>query len=202
MASTFILKRKTFGEYGEMALKALREGKSAGLTGKELSDWVKLNSGSTYNTQSGIKSLGGIQSRPAVGQQMKVTAPNNTFTAATPNTGVTTGGNMVSLTGQTNAKYGKTYKGGADKAFKNVTTQQTQIAKQEAQRAAQRAANKANPGRVAANAMKGKVGVMQGMKNTWGRMGTMGKAGVVTGAAAGGYFLGKGLGLWGNNKEK
>ena len=46
------------------------------------------------------------------------------------------------------------------------------------------------------------TGVMQGMKNTWGRMGTMGKAGVVTGAAAGGYFLGKGLGLWGNKKEK
>lgn len=46
------------------------------------------------------------------------------------------------------------------------------------------------------------TGVMQGMKNTWGRMGTMGKAGIVTGAAAGGYFLGKGLGLWGNNKEK
>lgn len=46
------------------------------------------------------------------------------------------------------------------------------------------------------------VGVMQGMKNTWGRMGNVGKAGVVAGAAAGGYFLGKGLGLWGNNKEK
>lgn len=46
------------------------------------------------------------------------------------------------------------------------------------------------------------VGAMQGMKNTWGRMGTMGKVGVGAGAVAGGYLLGKGLGLWGNNKEK
>ena len=46
------------------------------------------------------------------------------------------------------------------------------------------------------------VGVMQGMKNTWGRMGTMGKVGTVGGVAVGGYFLGKGLGLWGNDKNK
>ena len=46
------------------------------------------------------------------------------------------------------------------------------------------------------------TGVMQGMKNTWGRMGTMSKVGTVGGAAVGGYFLGKGLGLWGNNKDK
>ena len=73
------------------------------------------------------------------------------------------------------------------------------IAKQEAQRAAQRAANKANPGRAAANAMKGKVGVMQGMKNTWGRMGTMGKVSTVAaGAAVGGLAL---KGLFGNKKD-
>ena len=74
------------------------------------------------------------------------------------------------------------------------------IAKQEAQRAAQRAANKANPGRrAAANAMKSKVGVMQGMKNTWGRMGTMGKVGTVAGAATVGSLALKGL--FGNKKD-
>ena len=46
------------------------------------------------------------------------------------------------------------------------------------------------------------TGVMQGMKNTWGRMGNMSKVGTVGTAAVGGYFLGKGLGLWGNNKDK
>lgn len=181
MASTFRLKRKCFGEYGEAALKALREGKAKGLAGKELQNYVSLNSGSSFAGASLGNKLGG----PTVIQAN--------------NTGVTTGGNMVSLTGQTNAKYGKTYKGGADKAFKNVTTQQTNIAKQEAQRAAQRATNKANPGRAAANAMKGKVGVMQGMKNTWGRMGTMGKVGTVAaGAAVGGLAL---KGLFGNKKD-
>ena len=181
MASTFRLKRKTFSEWGTQALNALREGKAKGMTGKELQNYVSLNSGSSFAGASLGNKLGG----PTVIQAN--------------NTGVTTGGNMASLTGQTNAKYGKTYKGGADKAFKNVTTQQTSIAKQEAQRAAQRAANKANPGRAAANAMKGKVGVMQGMKNTWGRMGTMGKVGTVAGAAAvGGLAL---KGLFGNKKD-
>ena len=45
------------------------------------------------------------------------------------------------------------------------------------------------------------TGVMQGMKNTWGRMGTMGKVGTGAAVATGGYFLGKGLGLWGNKNE-
>ena len=45
------------------------------------------------------------------------------------------------------------------------------------------------------------VGAMQGMKNTWARQGTMGKAGIAAGAVAGGYFLGKGLGLWGKKKD-
>ena len=183
MASIFRLKGKTYSEWGAKALEALRIGKAKGLTGKELQNYVSLNSGSSFAGAGLGNKLGG----PTVIQAN--------------NTGVTTGGNMVSLTGQTNAKYGKTYKGGADKAFKNVTTQQTNIAKQEAQRAAQRAANKANPGRAAAEAMKGKVGVMQGMKNTWGRMGTMGKVGTAGAAVAGGYFLGKGLGLWGNKKN-
>ena len=91
-----------------------------------------------------------------------------------------------------------------------------EIAKQQAERAAQRTANKVNASGVAAAAKKARtqgyntgynkaantIGVGQGMKNTWGRMGTMKKAGVVAGVAAGGYLLGKGLGLWGNNKEK
>lgn len=46
------------------------------------------------------------------------------------------------------------------------------------------------------------VGVGQGMMNSWNKMGTMGKVGVGATAVAGGYFLGKGLGLWGNKKDK
>ena len=39
-------------------------------------------------------------------------------------------------------------------------------------------------------------------KSSWGKMGTMGKVGTVGAVAAGGYFLGKGLGLWGKKKDK
>ena len=217
MATTFKLKRKLFGEYGEAALKALREGKAAGLVGKELQDWVKLNSGSTYATQSGIKSIGGIQSRPAVGQQMKVTAPNNTFTAATPNTGVTTGGNMVSLTGAP-SKSTKINKKPinitADQAFGNVTKKQNTIITNQANRTAQRTANKANAGGVAAAAKRARtqgynagynkaantIGIGQGMRNTWNNMGTMSKVGTV---AAGATVAGLALkGLFGGKKKR
>lgn len=194
MASTFRLKRKCFGEYGEAARKALIKGKAAGLTGKELQNYVSLNSGSSFAGAGLGNKFGG----PTVIQAN--------------NAGVTTGGNMVSLTGQTNAKYGKTYKGGADNAFKNVTTQQTNIAKREAQRAAQRAANQANPGRAAAESMRQRMlrknqpatSTINSstLKNTWKGMGTMGKVGTGAAVAAGGYFLGKGLGLWGNKNKK
>lgn len=196
MASTFRLKRKTYSEWGIQAREAFRKGKAAGLTGKELQNYVSLNSGSSFAGAGLGNRLGG----PTVIQAN--------------NSGVTTGGNMVSLTGQSNTKYGKTYKGGADKAFKNVTTQQTNIAKQEAQRAAQRAANKKSSASGIAEAAKkartqgynagynkaaNNVGIMQGMKNTWGRMGTMGKVGTVAGAAAvGGLAL---KGLFGNKKD-
>lgn len=44
------------------------------------------------------------------------------------------------------------------------------------------------------NSTKPKVGA-------WGKMGTLGKVGVGAAGIAGGYLLGKGLGLWGNNKN-
>ncbi len=215
MASSFRLKRKLFGEYGEAALKALREGKAAGLQGKDLQEWVRVNSGSTYATTSGINSIGGIQARPGTNladttnnvvknrnTNWQVTVPKNTpkYTPATSGSNITTGGNMISLTGNTNANYGQSYKGSADKAFKNVTSQQSNIIQSQAKQAAERAKNLANPGQAAAQAMKNKVGVMQGMKNTWGKMGNVGKVGIGAAAIGGGYFLGKGLGLWGNNK--
>lgn len=79
----------------------------------------------------------------------------------------------------------------------------------EAQRAAERALNKANSGGVKNAAMRARtqgfnagqrsVGVMQGMKNTWGRMGTAGKIGTVaTGVTATGLAL---KGLFGGKKD-
>lgn len=46
------------------------------------------------------------------------------------------------------------------------------------------------------------VGVMQGMKNTWGRMGTVGKVGTAAAVVGTGYLAGKGLGLWGKSDKK
>lgn len=213
MASTFRLKRKLFGEYGADALKALREGKAAGLTGKELQDWVKFNSGSTYATESGIKSIGGIQSRPGTNlantasnsvkgrnTSWQVTAPNNTYTAATPSTGVTTGGNMVSLTGNTNYNYGKKYKGGVDKAANRVTNTQNNLTNKGI--FGNNSATVSNVGKKPLKPLNQVNKGGTGLVNSWNKMGTMGKVGVGAGAVAGGYLLGKGLGLWGNNKEK
>ena len=222
MASTFRLKRKLFGEYGVNALNALREGKAAGLTGKELQDWVKINSGSTYATNSGIKSIGGIQSRPAtdfvnvtnndinrrigknVNTNWQVTAPKNTYTAATPSTGVTTGGNMVSLTGNTNYNYGKKYKGGVSKAANRVTnTQKTLINKGVY---GNNSATISNIGKKSIKPLnsvnKGGTATSKRLVNSWSRMGTVGKVGTAAAVVGTGYLAGKGLGLWGNSDKK
>lgn len=79
----------------------------------------------------------------------------------------------------------------------------------EAQRSTERALNKANSGGVKNAAMRARtqgfnagqrsVGVMQGMKNTWGRMGTAGKVGTAAaGVAATGLAL---KGLFGGKKD-
>lgn len=50
------------------------------------------------------------------------------------------------------------------------------------------------------------AGVRTGIRNTWNRMGNWGKVGTVAGGTAaligGGYLMGKGAGLWGNNNKK
>lgn len=179
MASIFRLKRKVFGEYGTAALAALREGKAAGLQGKELRSWVAMNKG---NTGGNMVSL--------------TNAPNRSLTPA------------KNLTAQKPAQLGgngapKILKG-ADAAFGNVTKQQNNIMNAQANRAAQRAKNIANPGAAAAKAGfargQASVGIKQGAMNTWNRMGKMGKAGTVAGLAAGTYMLGKGI--FGGKKDK
>ena len=58
--------------------------------------------------------------------------------------------------------------------------------------------NAAKKGRAAG---RNQVGIGGGIKNTWNKAGTMGKAGMVTAAAGATYLMGKGLGLWGKKKE-
>lgn len=52
---------------------------------------------------------------------------------------------------------------------------------------------------------KNSVGLRQGATNAWNRMGNWGKVGTVAGGTAaligGGYLMGKGAGLWGNNNK-
>ena len=206
MASTFILKRKCFAEWNEQAKAALRKGKELGYTGKDLRNYVSLNSGATTAGAGLGNRLGGP-----------------TVISGSTSAG-TTGGNMVSLTGHTNSNYGNTYKSGADKAFQGVTTQQNTIMNREATRAANRAANKANSAAVAEAAKRARsqgfnaglskgtaqgfksgansVGVWGGIKNTWNRPGIAGKAGLIAGgtALAGTAYL-AGKQLFGKKKD-
>lgn len=157
MSTTFKLKRKLYGEYGQKELGLLREAKAAGLSANEQRQWVKMNRGNS------------------------------------------SGGNMVSLTGvDGKTAYGQTVKTNATQAAQNVTKQQTTIANQQAKNAARRAANKANPAAAKQTAMmarnkgyqagfaKGQssVGIRQGMRNTWNRMGRAGKIGTIAGGLA------------------
>ena len=88
-----------------------------------------------------------------------------------------------------------------------------------AERAANRAANQANQAAVKEAAMKARdsgfkagtsagfkqgvnsVGITGGIRNAYRNAGAVGKMGMIGAAAGGTYLLGKGLGLWGNNKD-
>lgn len=77
----------------------------------------------------------------------------------------------------------------------------TANAQKEAQRAAQRTMNKLNPGAAAAKATSSRVGVFQGLKNTFNNSSKLGKAGMIaTGVAAGGLML-NGAANLGNKKQ-
>jgi threonine synthase len=76
----------------------------------------------------------------------------------------------------------------------------------DAQRAAQRMANKANPGAAAAKAgfQRGanSVGVMGGLKNTFAKAGTAGKAGMIGAGIVGAGLLAKGASsMFGGKKD-
>lgn len=79
--------------------------------------------------------------------------------------------------------------------LKNENLAKTQAA--DAQRAAQRMVNKANPGAAAAKAgfQRGanSVGVMGGLKNTFTKAGTAGKAGMIGAGLVGAGLLAKGI---------
>ena len=77
----------------------------------------------------------------------------------------------------------------------------------DAQRAAQRMANKANPGAVAAKAGFDRgaksVGVMGGLKNTFAKAGTAGKAGMIGAGVIGAGLMAKGAAsMFGGKKDK
>ena len=197
MATTFKLKRKLYNEWGEAAKNAYREGKAAGLEGKELRQWVSMHSGASTAGASSGNRLG----------NSNVVNVNNT----------STGGNMVSLTGAPSKSANinkKPINITADQAFGNVTKKQNTIITNQVNRTAQRTANKANASGVAAAAKRARtqgynagynkaantIGVGQGMKNTWNNMSTLGKAGTVAGAAVvGGLAL---KGLFGGRKKR
>lgn len=71
----FIIKRKKyFSEWGEAHLAAMREGKKAGLKGKELRDWVTLNT-KNVNTGGNMVSLTGQgQKSTKVGEKVNMNA--------------------------------------------------------------------------------------------------------------------------------
>lgn len=181
MASTFILKRKCFNEWGADARAAYRKGIEMGLSGKDLRNYVSLNSGAT----TAGAGLGNRFGGPTVVQAQT--------------SSVTSGGNMVSLTGNTNYDYGKKYNGGVDNAFNKVTNTQNKLTNKGIY--GNNSATVSNIGKKPLKPLN-QVNKGTGLVNSWNKMGTMGKVGVGAGAVAGGYFLGKGLGLWGNNKEK
>lgn len=63
-------------------------------------------------------------------------------------------------------------------------------------------ADMVNAARRGRDAGRNQVGMWGGIKNTYNKAGTMGKAGMWTAAAGATYLMGKGLGLWGKKKEE
>ena len=76
------------------------------------------------------------------------------------------------------------------------------ILNSEASRAAQRASNKANAGAIGFQKGKNSVGILGGIKNTYAKAGTMGKAGMIGAGVLGAGLMAKGAAsMFGGNKE-
>lgn len=169
MATRFILKRKNYSEWGADQLAALREGKTAGLKGKELQDWVKMSVDKT-KTGGNMVSLTGAPSK-------------STTIATTP---------LKTTADQAFGNVTKTQNNIVTSQAQRAANRTANIANAAG---VKDAAMKARTQGFKAG--QNSVGIMQGMKNTWGKMGTMGKTGtiagaaVLTGLAAKGLFGGK-----------
>lgn len=175
MASTFRLKRKLFAGY-------IENGKLIDAADSSLGKINKSNSvfGSLEFDSNGLMKPAGdtvLTGGSTHGGRTRALESNASYKKYKP---------TVSQTKKNQASFNKQSQADKLKFADTIKQNKSNLQHQQAMRA--KAANN--------------VGVMQGMKNTWGRMGTVGRVGTVGTAAVGGYFLGKGLGLWGNNKDK
>lgn len=171
MATKYTLKRKYFGTYGTNELNLMREGKKAGLTGKNLRSYV-TNNRATADTSNGMMaSLTGVNNKGTTyGQEIQ----NNKADLAA-------------------ARVTKTR---ADAATNEATRFNDRLTNKAnpgtAKRTAMAARTKGyNAGMTAGRNSATLNGTV--LKNTWNKMGKFGKAGTVAAGAAGLGLMAKGL---------
>lgn len=159
-----VLRQKVYAQWGKEALDAMREAKSAGLSGKEAREWVSMHA----NKSGNMVSLTGVGGKTTYGQKVNMDA-NKAFN------NVTNVQNNIA-------------KQEAQRAANRAANKANSVAVREA---AIKARNSGfNKGFGAGQAS---VGLKQGALNTWNRMGKVGKAGTIAAGLGATYLMGKGL---------